>query len=149
MSYISKQSGNNAGYSQSVGTNFISTDGSTIPLSPASLVSGTTYNIATTQLSLGYWMISVQFDITGDATTSFEAIQINVRNTQGIILYDNWLVGTTLKSGAQIELNGTYPVFVYINPTTDSGNVSVQIIPTFTGTAPKVTSALIKPFKMY
>lgn len=145
MSYASKQSGFNGQISNSVGTNFITSAGSTLPIAPATLVSGTEYVIATTQLQAGFWMIEVQCDITGDATTSFEAIQIDLTNNLGTILFDNWLVGATLKSNAQIELNGTYPVF--ISNTSGAGNFSVKITPTFTGTAP-TAGALIRPFKV-
>jgi hypothetical protein len=145
MSWISKQSGNTAQNSTSVGTQFITANGSTLPVAPATFVSGTTYTIAETFLPFGFYMIEVQLDITGDDTTYFEAIQVTLRNGNGIILYDNWLVGTTLKSTAQIELNGTYPVYIGTDPS--AGDFKVQIIPTFTGTAP-TCSGLIRPFKV-
>ena len=142
MSYASKQSG--LVVSDEVGTNFITTAGSTLPTPPATLVSGTEYTIASTNLcSKGIWMIETQLDIVGDNTTYFEAIQVTVRSSTGITLYDNWLVGTTLKSNAQIELNGTYPLISIAT----TGLVSVKITPTFTGTAPTAVG-LIRPFKV-
>jgi len=143
MSWQSKQ----LGFSQSeeLGRTFISTNGTTLPVSPATMVSGTDYIIANVNLAVGVWLLEVQLDITGDATTNFEAIQIDITNDFGVYLYDNLLVGTTLKSTTQIELNGTYPIFV--STFSGSGNVTVIAIPTFTGTAP-TTQGLIRPFKI-
>jgi hypothetical protein len=85
-------------------------------------------------------------DLIGDNTTSFESIQIQLLNDVGTLLYDNWLVGTTLSSASQIELNGTYPIS--INIASGSGNFTVSILPTFSGTAPTVTNSVIRPFKI-
>lgn len=145
MSFASKQSGNISNIANEIGFNIITTSGSTIPVAPATLVSATTYTIATTQLPVGYYMVLVQFDIIGDATTAFEAIQVELVNDTGTILYDNWLVGATLASTAQIELSGTYPVA--IGNISGGGNFSVRVIPTFTGTAP-TAQGLIRPFKI-
>jgi len=143
MSWQSKQLG--FSLSEEIGKNFISTNGTTLPISPATMVSGTNYIIANVRLSVGVWLVEVQLDIIGDATTNFEAIQLNITNDLGVILFDNLLVGSTLKSTAQIELNGTYPIFV--NTLSGSGNVTVTAIPTFTGTAP-TSEGLVRPFKI-
>lgn len=142
MSYASKQSGLSP--SNEVGKVFLTTSGSTLPVAPATLVSGTTYSIAETSLiTKGIWMIEVQAVITGDNTTAFEAIQVSLETSTGVALYDNWLVGATLASVAPIELNGTYPLVV----TDTTGEVSVKIVPTFAGTAP-TAQGLIRPFKV-
>jgi hypothetical protein len=145
MSFASKQTGSISTLANEIGFNYITTSGSTIPVAPTALVSGNTYVIARTPLPIGYYMILVQLDITGDATTAFEAIQVELVNATGTILYDNWLVGATLASTTQIELSGTYPVS--ISPTNGAGDISVRFIPTFTGTAP-TAQGLIRPFKI-
>ena len=125
--------------------------GGNLPISPATLASGTTYTFINYPFPNGYGIYgySINFDLTGDATTSFTRIStLSSQGIGGLVYGDNdFLIGTTLPSTTTFN-------FSYFNANqftpypASPPNLYISFTPTFTGTAPTITSAYIKFFKL-
>jgi hypothetical protein len=124
----------------SVGQEIIVTSfggGGNLPSSPTLLVSGTTYTFINTPFPFGtgIYGYNMNFDITGDNTTSFTRIKTQTsENLGGFVISDNdFLIGTTLPDTTTFN-------FSYLNlvQVSTASNLYITFTPTFTGTAPTI-----------
>jgi len=125
--------------------------GGNLPIAPATLVSGTQYTFCSTPFpfGVGTYAININFDLTGDNTTAFDYIKtINYIGAIGGSIYsDNTLfVGTTLPDATQISTS--YNIIYQLSSTTANKSLSIAFTPTFAGTAPIITSAYLRFFKL-
>ena len=129
------------------------TSGGNLPVSPATLVSGTQYTFCILPLSgAGLYAISLNFDVDGDNTTAFQSILVEVYKgnsfvaPSGLLNDQNFLVGTTLPNANPIS-----QLYTTILQITDSDAVkgfAVSLTATFGGTAPTIPSTAIRIQKL-
>lgn len=126
-------------------------NGGNLPIAPATLVSGTQYTFcnAVFPFGAGTYLIEMNFDITGDATTAFSYIKAEwkIGGIAGGVLLDNdFFVGTTLPDATAISTSFSAPYGV--SATTAVNTITILFTPTFAGTAPLITSPFIKFYKL-
>jgi hypothetical protein len=153
MSYISVNGAGSAYSNQQ--QQFIS-NGSTIPVAPATVVSGTEYTALTWTLQdgnvgnngRGAYILNFTFDVVGDNTTAFTSILVQL-NIGGALLWDSdVLIGTTLPDSNPYSF---YIPFTYMfdeNIGILTPTLSFILKPTFTGTAPTIPSAYASIYKI-
>lgn len=125
--------------------------GGTLPVAPTALVSGTTYTFCNTPFpnGAGTYLIEINFDITGDNTTAFSYIKTawTIGGLGGGVLLDtDFFVGTTLPDATAISTSYSAPYGV--SASTVVNTITVAFTPTFLGTAPTITSAYVKFYKI-
>ena len=114
-----------------------------IPTTP--LVSGTEYTFVDTPFPYGpgYYLVQLNFDVTGDNTTSFVSIHTEFDTESGGVFSDNdFLVGTTLPNTNTFSFSSLAPLTIQTSQT-----LVILFTATFTGTAPTITSPYIKLIK--
>jgi hypothetical protein len=118
---------------------------------PATLVSGTQYTFCSTPFPFGNgtYIINVNFDLTGDNTTAFSYIKtVNyIGNIGGGVLSDKTLlVGTTFPDASTISIQ--YNIIYQLTSSTTNKSLSIAFTPTFGGTAPTISSAFLRFYKL-
>lgn len=127
------------------------TAGGNLPVAPTALVSGTQYTFCNTPFPsfAGTYLIEINFDITGDNTTAFSYIKTawKIGGIAGAVLLDtDFLVGTTLPDATAISTSYSAPYGV--SASTAINTIAITFTPTFLGTAPTITSAYMKFYKI-
>jgi hypothetical protein len=120
-----------------------STSGGNIPTTP--LVSGTQYTFVDTPFAFGtgYYLVQLNFDVTGDNTTSFKSIYTEFdTESLGVFSDNDFLVGTTLPDTDTYSFASLTPLVIQ-----DPQILVIFFTATFTGTAPTITSPYIKLIK--
>ena len=125
--------------------------GGNLPIAPATLVSGTQYTFCSTPFpfGIGTYLININFDLTGDATTAFDYIKtINYIGAigGGVLSDKTLLIGTTLPDATQISIQ--YNIIYQLTASTANKTLSIAFTPTFGGTAPEISSAFLRFYKL-
>lgn len=146
MSYRSIASSSASNYN--IGFEYLLISGShggNIPLAPATLVSGTTYNFVNnvTLTGLGSYLLQINFDLQGDATTAFKQIKVVVSSATGIVFDNDLLLNTTLPDTGLKSISYSN----FITPTSQP-RYQITFTPTFTGTAPSISSPYLRLVKI-
>jgi hypothetical protein len=141
MSYLSC---NGVGsYTSGTATDLLTT-GATIPV--GAITSGTEYNLFEWDIDssngnngIGTYFFSVNFDVTGTATTVFTQLSVNFND----IWINNVLVRTTLPNTNDQTFSMAFPYVA-----SGATNVIIKITGAFTGPAPTISNYYTSVYKV-